>query len=445
MQVLILGGGSIGSSIARTLSSEHSVTLIETNPDIVKALNSDLDIRAIQGSATQSSTLFQAGVGNQDICLALTGVDEVNIIGASIAHAMGVPRTAARVYAQIYRDLSTFDYRHHFGIDKLLSIENLTACELACEIKEPCAMFIEHFGYEDIEMQEVAVTKTTSANETELGKLNIPPDVRIGTICRGGEINIATAEDRVLPGDKITLIGNRTAIEALKRVFQIQSIIKQNVTIAGGGETGYLLALILQTRNYNVKIIEADKTRCEFLAAQLDRSTIIIGDGSRKKVLEEENVNSSTVFVSCLGDDENNIMACVEARELGAKDLITVINRPDYAEVIGKLGITKAISPKTILNRQIKGLMQQGPIVFQNPHLLGGNIDVIELSVSEGAPITKSPLKEGGLPKQVLILAVNRGAFTFVPNADTIIQPKDNVVAIVHQSCFTQLLDYFIQ
>ncbi|MGI9517459.1 MAG: NAD-binding protein, partial [Pirellulaceae bacterium] len=115
MNIVILGAGTVGTSIAEMMcETGHSVTMVDRNPAKTKVINAELDVRAITGSASQSSVLFQAGISTADMCLAVTGVDEVNIVSASISKAMGAHRAIARVFAPVFRDLSTFDYQEHF-------------------------------------------------------------------------------------------------------------------------------------------------------------------------------------------------------------------------------------------------------------------------------------------------------------------------------------------
>ena len=109
MRIVVLGAGTVGRSIASLLClHRHSVTVVDTNADRIRHINENFDVRGITGSASQSSILFQAGVGSADLCLAVTGYDEVNIVSASMAKAMGANRAVARVYAPVFRDLSTF-------------------------------------------------------------------------------------------------------------------------------------------------------------------------------------------------------------------------------------------------------------------------------------------------------------------------------------------------
>ncbi|MBR5626444.1 MAG: NAD-binding protein, partial [Thermoguttaceae bacterium] len=276
-----------------------------------------------------------------------------------------------------------------------------------------------------------------------LADLKLPPEVRIAAINRDGNIAIATAVDKIEVGDRVTLMGTQNHVENVKKMLHTQSTVRQNVIIAGGGETGYHLAQILEERNYNVTILDAHRNRCDFLSSHLGHSTVICGDARRKTTLEEERASSADIFVACIGDDENNIMACVEAMELGAKTLMAVIHQPDYAGVVGKLGITETISPYAVMIRQIDGLLHQGPLVYQNAHLLGGNIDVVELIVEEDSRISQNLLQNAQLPRQVLLAAVIRDNYVQVPNATFQIKPGDNVVALVHTPQIPDLVKAF--
>ncbi len=158
MRVLTLGAGTVGRWVADMLCRRrHSVTVVDIDPENVRRINSELDVRAIVGSASRSTVLFQADVAAADMCLAVTGDDEVNIVAASMAKALGARRSIARVYAPAFRDLSTFDYQRHFNIDSLLSLEQLSAFELARAIRNPDAIPLEHFARGQLEVYEVEV------------------------------------------------------------------------------------------------------------------------------------------------------------------------------------------------------------------------------------------------------------------------------------------------
>ena len=209
LKILTLGGGTVGRWIADMLARErHSVTLIDSDPEVVRSINEDLDVRAIEGNASQSTVLFAADVLSADLCLAVTGDDEVNIVAASMAKALGARRSIARVYAPAFRDLSTFDYQRHFNIDALLSLEQLTAAELARKIRNPDAIPLEHFARGQLEVYEMNVAAGSDADGTKLMDLSLPAGVRIGSISRDGKTWIASGADEVRAADRVSLVGN---------------------------------------------------------------------------------------------------------------------------------------------------------------------------------------------------------------------------------------------
>jgi trk system potassium uptake protein len=442
MNIVILGAGTVGASIAETLCERrHNVTLIDPSRDVLDDLEERLDVQSICGSGCDAITLFQAGVQSADLCLCVTNSDEINFVGASLAKAMGARRTVARIFSPMYRDVSTFDYRRHFQIDRLLSLESLTALELAKAIRRRELFAVENFARGDIEVQELAASHDSRGVGIPLKDLNIPRGVRVGLISSEERIIIPGADDVVRAGDHLTLIGSRDDIEEVTGLFEHKPPPMQNVIIAGGGEIGFNLARALESGRFNVLLLEADENRCRFLAQKLDKATVLHADTTRLAELEEARVGRTDVFVAATGRDEDNIVCGVEARELGAKRVMSVVRRPDYANVLMRLGIDFAVSPREVMYRQILGLVESGPIMGRSP-IAGGVAEVWEVEIVRGAPITEAPLREIEL-RQSLIVAIEREDYIRVPGADDQLRPGDTAVVLVQQSSAAETLKLF--
>lgn len=443
MRIVVLGAGTVGTSISGMLCRHgHSVTVIDTDEAKIQRINETLDVRAIHGSASQSSVLFQSGVMGCDLCLAVTGFDEINLVSASMAKAMGAPRSVARVYAPVFRDLSTFDYQRHFRIDRLLSLEHLSAIELARGIRHPGSVVVENLARGELEVQELVITEKATVLDVPLKGLKLSKSVRIGSISREGRTWIAGAEDSLAVDDRITLIGTRGEIDEVKEEFQRHVGPKVGVVIAGGGETGFHLARALESQRFSVVIIEHDRDRCDYLASNLKHTTIVHSDATRRARLEEERVGSADVFVACTGDDENNIMASVEALDIGAQTIMAIVGRPDYAQVVGKLGITLAVSPRQVMAKQVLGFLNKGPLISRTS-LGDGSINVLEIEVRQGAPATEHVLAGLELPPQCLIVALIQEEFARVPGADDRLSAGDTVIALVADTAVDETLKVF--
>ncbi|MGY8749057.1 MAG: Trk system potassium transporter TrkA [Pirellulales bacterium] len=443
MNIAILGAGRVGFSIADLLCRmEHSVTVVDNDPERVAKINEELDVRAIVGSAAESVTLIQAEVGSADICLAMTGKDEINIIAASMAKRMGVPRVVARIYAPVFRDLSSFDYLRHFGIDRMLSLEHLTAMELARGIREPGSVVVEQFARGGLEVQEFIVGQEGKLTRNTLRDIGISSNVRVGTIQREKRIWIASADDQLCIGDKVTVFCRPEDMKSVRALFKTGTSQTRRIVIAGGGETGFHLARTLERESFKVTIIEQDERRCIALANMLESTSVINAIATDPETLEEQRVGNADIFVACTGDDEDNLVMAVKSNELGAKKVMCTIGRADYASVTKRLGIDVAVSSRDVMAKQISSYLHQG-IVISRVKMEGGLINVIEVDVMEGSPATKSILAEIGIPERCLIVAVIQLDYVRVPGAKDRLTANDTVILIVEDDVVESTLSIF--
>lgn len=444
MNIVILGAGTVGTSIAAMLCENgHNVRLVDSSSDALERSGESLDIQTIHGSACDAITLFQADVLNADLCLAVTSLDEINLVGASLARAMGAKRSIARIFNPNYRDFSTFDYQRHFHIDNLLSLEHLTGLELAKSIRTTGLFTLETFARGGIEIQEVEVLPQSKVIGQPLRDIKFPPNVRIGLVAAEGRSYIPHASDAFSAGDRVTLVGERDSVRNMVKTFQPKTPASLDVIIAGGGEVGFHLARSLEGEQYRVVLMESDEERCHYLARRLPNTTILHADATSRAEMEEARVGKADVFVATTGRDEDNIICGVEAKELGAKRILCVVRRPDYVNVLEKLLIDVAVSPRQVMARQILGMVSGGPILASE-RTTDGNVLIWEVEVKQGAPVTRHPLKELSL-SQTLIAAVVRDDFVRVPTAEDILKPGDIAVVMVNKGIAGEAIKLFAE
>jgi trk system potassium uptake protein TrkA len=443
MNIVVFGAGRVGTSIADLLCKlEHCVTVVDIDPKRVAQINEELDVRAFVGSASQASVQFQAGVSTADICMAMTGVDEVNIVAASLAKGMGARRGIARVYAPVFRDLSTFDYQRHFGIDRMMSLEQLTAVELARNIRDPSSMVVDQFARGELEVQEFIVGQEGKVTREPVRKLGLPANVRIGTIQRENRMWIAAADDQMQIGDKVIVFCRPEDLKAVKTLFKTPTGVSKRVVIAGGGETSLHLARTLEREGYKVMIMEPDEDRCKVLAGLLESTTIINATARDIENLEEQRVGTADVFVACTGEDENNMMLGVKADDLGTQQVLSVISRPEYASLGSRLGIDVAVSARDVMAKQILSFLNDGFIVSR-AKMPGGLINVIEVDVLENSRVTQSTLAELELPDRCLVIAVIQNEVVRVPGANDKLNPGDTAIVLVEEDVVNAAMAVF--
>ncbi len=443
MNVVVLGAGTVGTSIAELLCQrDDSVTVVDVDPKQTAVLNEKLDVRVLNGSASQSSVLFQAGIATADVCLAVTGSDETNIVAASLAKAMGCRRSIARVYAPVFRDLSTFDYQEHFQIDRVMSLENLTAMALARAVRDPSSVVVEQFARGGLAVNEITIGKESAITEATIGDLGLPSKIRIGTIQRQNLMWIASASDQLQIGDKVIVFSRPEDNKMVNNLFHVVTAKKGRVVIAGGGETGFHLARLLEHENYKVTILEADHERGQRLARDLESASVIECDAAIRENLEEERVGNADVFAACTGDDEDNLMLAVEAKELGAKQVLCVMDRADYANIVDKLGIDLAVSQRDVMAKRVLSFLTEG-VVVSRAKLPIGLVNIIELEVDQDAPVCGLSLADAGLPQRCLVVSIMNTDYLRVPTAQDVFQPKDHVVMLVEDDVIESALACF--
>jgi len=440
--------GEVGRHLAESLAGKrHTLGIIESSNAVAEELEEQLDGYVVRGNGSSVSTLAEAQVAEADLFMALSGDDEANLVGASLAKAMGAKRTIARVSPRVQRDEWLFDVKSHFRIDYLFSTQRLAAVELAKHIRHPEGIWVEEIARGRIEVQQVGVSAGLKVLRKPLHELNLPPRVRIGAILRDERFFVPSAADVVLAGDVLTIFGAPQALAETVRQFQMDTTAKEeaSVLIFGGGEYGFSLAQMLEGSQHRVRIMERDAELCRRLSQTLQRTVVIQGDGTSIQQLKQEQVGDADFFVAASEDDEDNVMACLQAKNLGAKYCLVLIHRADYASVIAQnskqLKIRTAVSPRESAFRELLGYVttERANTVLK----LSERAEVLEAVISESGPLSQTAVADVAWPEGCVLVAQVRGSEAFVPGPGDVMTPGDTVYALVAteaKRAFTHLL-----
>ena len=268
----------------------------------------------------------------------MTSDDRTNIISCSLAKGLGARNTIARIHDETYSDSSVINYQLHFGLDLLVNPEAICAVELAKEIRSAGRVEVEHFARGQIEVQRQRVADGSRLSGKRLMDLRLDPQVRIGYVQRG-ECHRDRPRRHVLEeGDIVTLFGHPEVLFNLREKFDPkQKIDLARVVLFGGSETAINLIQLLKNPRFKIRIIEKDRERCRQLAERFPKITVIHGDATSVRLLEEEQIGSADYFVACTKDDEENILTCIQASKLGAKHVQLLVNKGDYDDLLGML------------------------------------------------------------------------------------------------------------
>ena len=433
MRVIVAGAGEIGWYLAEQISAAgHDVTVIDSDEQKAGEITANLDVHVLCGTAASAAMLSEAGVDQTDLFVAVTSSDETNLVCASLARKLGAACSVARVDEAIYRKAPQISYREHFGIDELVSPEMLTALELASVVRNPTSLAVEHFARGTLEMQQVVADRSAQMVGTYLRELAMPEGVRIASIRRSEHLIIPTGNDLIEHGDRVTIIGKTEQIAQVRDGLEARKPSTTKVVIMGGGHTTLSLARRLHSRNFRLTVMERHSQRCQHLASHLPQATILHGDGTNLAFLKEERIDNADVFISTTASDEANIMSAIQAKNLGVKKVLVVIHRPDYAHLVEKIGIDRAISPRVVMAQEMLSLLNREK-VFTLATLDDGKAEILQLVV-EGEDFVGHSLRELSLPEGVLVLSLRHGRDFIVPRADTAFQMQDDILVICRQA-----------
>jgi trk system potassium uptake protein TrkA len=194
----------------------------------------------------------------------------------------------------------------------------------------------------------------------------------------------------------------------------------------------------MEERNLSVKVIERDVERCKFLLKSLKKSVILHGDGSDQKLLEEENISDIDVFAAISNNEELNIMASLLAKSLGAKKVITIVNRTDYLPLANNLGIEAVLSPRLITAGSILKYVRSGNILSLTT-IAEGKAEILEAEANEGSILIGKTLYEVELPKKTLVGAIIRENGVIIPSGSDEIFNNDKLIIFTLQESIKQV------
>ena len=445
MKIIIAGAGAVGTHLAKLLSDEkQDIILMDDDEERLGRLGSNFDLLAVNISPTSISGLKEAGVAGADLFIAVTPDESRNMTACMLATSLGAKKTVARINNYEYLLPKHKEFFAKLGVDSLIYPEMLAAKEIVDAVKMSWIRQWWEFAGGALVLLGTKMKETAEILNVplhELGGRNIP--FHIVAIKRGSETIIPRGDDTIILNDIVYFTTTKKYIPYIRKIAGKENEADiRNVMIMGGSR------IAVRTVQYmpeymRTKIIESDFNRCNRLTELVDDKVMIInGDGRDMELLLEEGIKNTEAFVALTGNSETNILACLAAKRLGISKTVAEVENIDYISMAESLDIGTVINKKFIAASHIYQMMLDAD-VSNVKCLTFANADVAEFTVKAGSRITRSQVKDVGLPKGATIGGLIRNGDGILVTGNTTIMENDHVVVFCLGMMIKKLEKFF--
>lgn len=436
MKIIILGASQVGCSIAEALvGEENDVTLVDLDANTLQQLQNRMDIRTVVGHAAYPSVLLNAGAEDAELLLAVTDCDEVNMMACQIAETMfATPTKIARIRAKDYlENKQIFEKNSAVKIDVVISPESIVTDHITRLIEHPGALQVLDFAEGKVQLVGVKAFDDGPLVGHPLSELkDHMPNIktRVAAIYRDNEVITPTSKTIIEKNDEVFFVAARKNIRKVMSEMRRMNVKVKRIMIAGGGNIGLSLAKVLEQKGYSVKILEFNPTRAAQIADELENTVVLNGDAADAELLQQENIEATDVFCAVTEKDEINILSAMVAKQMGAKRVMSLVNRGVYLDKLKHDDINAIISPHMTTIGSILAHIRRGDVVAVHS-LRRGRAEAIEAIAhgdAESSKVVGKGVRDIPLPPGTGIGAIVREGEVIMPHADTVIQSEDHII-----------------
>lgn len=432
VKYIIVGAGEVGFHIAQRLAKENkNVVIIDKSQEKLRRVEEHLDVQTLLGSGSSPEILRQAGADEASVVLAVTDSDEINILVCLFANAIA-PKAVklARIRNAEYTACADL-LDSTLNISMLVNPEEEVVRTIERLITLPGALEYGQFADGNIRMVAMRIEEGNLSGQPLKNFRHIVKDenIMVGAIARHEKLIIPSGNDVLEKGDVVYFIYTHTSQPTLLRVLNRKRGNIRSACIVGGGNIGVRLARLLESKGMDVRLIDKNEERCEALAAELDATMVLHGDGTDAALLHAEHIAKMDAFIAVTGDEESNILSCLLAKSLGVDETVTRINKVAYVPLAEAIGIRHSVSPRLSAVNSILQYIRRGR-VLSSLSVGWEAAEIIEVLVAENTRLANSTPQELQLPRGALLIGVMREDKPFIPTGQTRLLVHDRVVIL---------------
>ena len=440
MRIVIIGAGEVGFHVAKALSQEdHDITVVDIDPAKCKRASESLDVIVIEGNGASPRNLSEANVQEADYVLCLTRVDEVNLIASQQANELGANKIIARLRNQQYTTQDSIIKPEKFGINHVIHPEKEACREIVKLVHHSYATQVTDFESGRMQMIGIRIEKSSPVvGKTVREICDADSEFKFGivTVIRDGESHVPWSDFIFSHSDTAYFIVKKQHLSALMHMLGKEATETKSIIILGGSKIGRSIAEELENE-LNVRLIDDDREKAEWLASKLEQTMVLHGDGTDVELLKAENINDADSFIAVTESEKTNLLSGMLAHHLGVKQTVIHLSTTEYMPIVQEIGlgavISKNMSTVNSILKFISSSQTESPVTTFDEI----DVDVIELSPEPGSKVTTAPLKDIKFPEDSIVgvinshdkLSIARGASQLTAEDTVLVFAKSNAVS----------------
>ena len=429
MRVIIVGAGEVGFHIAKRLASENKdVVVIDRNPAVLQRILDHMDVQVLEGSGCSPLVLREAGVDKADMLLAVTDSDEINLMACTFAKMLAPGLTKlARIRNDEYTAYAG-QLAREIGIGLIINPEVEVVRSIEHMLRAPGAVDISDLAGGRIKLAGTWITEgnpLAGLRLLELRRKAGDMPLIVAAIVRNDKVIVPAGSDEIRQGDLVYFVCEDSELQRVFSFLGNRPGRKSSVLVIGGGNIGLRLARSLEKKPIHVKLLDKSPERCAELAGELDRTVVLVGDGTDQEVLLEENIGDMDVVVTMTGNEESNILSSLLARKLGTPMAITRLNKIEYMPLVRAIGLEHIVSPRLSAVNSIFKHVRKGGVL--SAVAIKDGAEALEALTGPDSSLVGNALKDLSFPKGVLVLCIMRGDSVLIPSGHDVIRSGDRL------------------
>lgn len=448
MQIVIVGGGRVGTTLAEKLSREgHDVTLVEQDPRAVAELSDALDVRVSEGNGATAEALRRAGAEEAELLLATSDSDETNFVAGRVAASLfEVPSVVVRLRDPDHEEAFYALSRGAPGRVVCVNPEAAAVEKIAALLEVPNTQDVSAFMDGELLVAGFRIGQDSEFAERPVSDMRLffaeTPSL-VAAIQRGDQAMVPHGEETLRAGDVVHFAIARSDLPGVLQLLGAEEPERRRILVAGATRLGIAVVRRLRELRLSVSLLEADRAVAQRAAERLP-GTVHVENGvpTSQRFLEELEIERVHTFVAVTPDHETNLVAGLLAKKLGAKRAFALVDNPALADLIGETSIDAPISPRLLAIGLIKQHVPRGGNVISMAAILGDRVEVIEAEAVKGSRVVSGPLATIGLPRGVLVAALRRSGALRVPRGTDRVEPGDRLLLIAATEATKKLFDF---